>query len=153
MNQLHTGNQPRTGTNACAAPAVVIDTNCVLDLWVFRDPGIASLHAALTQGRVRWIATCGMRAELARVLGYPQLQPRLLPPGPQAAQVLALFDQWAHPTPPAPPAPVRCHDPDDQPFIDLAIAHRASLFSKDASITRLTRRLAPLGVTVQRDWP
>ena len=43
---------------------------------------------------------------------------------------------------------VRCRDPDDQMFIDLAVAHRAQLLSKDALVLRLARRLRPLGVVV-----
>jgi predicted nucleic acid-binding protein len=43
---------------------------------------------------------------------------------------------------------VRCRDPDDQMFIDLAVAHRAVLLSKDALVLRLAKRLLPLGVVV-----
>ena len=35
---------------------IVIDTNCVLDLWVFQDAGMTPLRAALAQGAVRWRA-------------------------------------------------------------------------------------------------
>ena len=48
----------------------------------------------------------------------------------------------------APRCAVRCRDPDDQMFIDLAVAHRAQLLSKDALVLRLARRLLPLGVVV-----
>jgi len=33
-------------------------------------------------------------------------------------------------------------------FIDLAVAHRAQLLSKDALVLRLAKRLLPLGVVV-----
>lgn len=135
------------------ARPVVLDTNCVLDLWVFEDPGAAPLRAALTQGAVGWRATPGMRDELARVLGYPRVVPRLASTGRRAADVLAAFDRFAAIDAPAVRAPVHCSDPDDQPFIDLAVHWRAVLFSKDASVTGLTCRLAPLGVTVLRGWP
>ena len=134
-----------------AAPApVVIDTNCVLDLWVFRDPSAAPLRAALESGALHWLATAGMRAELARVLTYPSIAPRLAPPGPAPREVLAAFDGLARRVPAAPPTAVRCRDPDDQPFIDLAVAWRATLLSKDARVLGLARRLAPLGVEVRR---
>ena len=132
---------------------VVIDTNCVLDLWVFEDPGATPLRAALTQSSVRWRATPGMRDELARVLGYPRVAPRLTSAGRRAADVLAAFDRFAAIEAPAARAPVQCRDPDDQAFIDLAVRWRAVLFSKDASVTGLAHRLAPLGVTVLRGWP
>ncbi|MDO5626351.1 MAG: putative toxin-antitoxin system toxin component, PIN family [Pseudomonadota bacterium] len=131
---------------------LVIDTNCVLDVWVFQDPAAAALRHALLAQRVRWLATAAMRAELARVLGYPQIAKRLAPHGPPAREVLAAFDRHAMLTGPAPSTPVRCRDPDDQCFIDLAVAHRAQLISKDARVTGLARRLAPLGVRVQRVW-
>ena len=37
-------------------------------------------------------------------------------------------------------------------FIDLAVAWRATLLSKDARVLGLAHRLAPLGVQVQRAW-
>ena len=51
--------------------AVVIDTNWVLDAWVFADARATALRLAVEAGRVRWLATGAMRAELARVLDYP----------------------------------------------------------------------------------
>ena len=131
-------------------PPVVIDTNCVLDLWVFADPAAQPLRAALESGALRWLATGAMRGELARVLAYPQIAARLPPAG--AASVLAAFDAQAQLTAPAPAAPVRCRDRDDQPFIDLAVAWRATLCSKDAALLKLARPLAALGVTVRRGW-
>jgi predicted nucleic acid-binding protein len=62
--------------------------------------------------------------------------------------VLADFDGRSRRVPPAARAPVRCRDPDDQIFIDLAVAHRAELLSKDALVLRLRKRLAALGVLV-----
>ncbi|MFD1894280.1 putative toxin-antitoxin system toxin component, PIN family [Ottowia beijingensis] len=132
---------------------IVIDTNCVLDLWVFHDPAVDALRAALTTGRLRWIATPPMREELARVLAYPRIATRLGRPGPTRDAVLAAFDEWVVPVDVPVPASVRCRDPDDQGFIDLAVARRALLLSKDARVTGLARRLAPLGVHVLRRWP
>jgi putative PIN family toxin of toxin-antitoxin system len=134
-------------------PAAVIDTNLALDLFVFGDAAARALRAALEQGRLRWLATAAMRAELARVLGYPQVAPRLQPPAPTADAVLAAFDRWAQLQPPALPAAVRCRDPQDQIFIDLAVAHRALLLSKDRQLLAAARQLAPLGVRVSRCWP
>ena len=64
--------------------------------------------------------------------------------------VLAAFDRWVLHCDTAPPAPVRCRDPDDQIFIDLAVQLRATLFSKDACVLGLARALKPLGMTVAR---
>ncbi len=124
----------------------VIDTNIALDLLVFADPSAQALGQALAQGRVLWLATPAMREELARVLGYPHIAARLLRAENSAAQVLATFDALAQMQAVPAKAPVTCRDADDQPFIDLAVAHRAHLLSKDAAVLCLHQRLAALGV-------
>ncbi len=132
---------------------VVIDTNRVLDLWLFDEPQVAALRQAVRTGAARWLATAAMREELARVLGYPLVIKQLLRRQRAAAQVLAAFDTWTALVPAAPPCPVRCGDADDQVFVDLAHGWRAALFSKDREVLALTRRLAPAGVTVHAgDW-
>lgn len=125
---------------------VVIDTNVVLDLFVFADPDCAPLREALSARRTRWLASPAMREELRRVLGYPHLARRLGEAGP--TPVLAAFDRHVQAVEPAPKAPFTCRDPDDQRFIDLAVAHQATLLSKDAKVLALARRLARIGVRV-----
>ena len=129
---------------------VVIDTNVVLDLFVFEDPAVAPLRAALVEGRLDWIASEAMREELRRVLDYPHLARRLGDTGPVA--VLAAFDRHTRRVEPADKAAFTCRDPDDQRFIDLAVAHGAVLLSKDAHVLALARRLARVGVRVTRSW-
>lgn len=136
-----------------APTAWVIDTNTVLDLLVFEDAATGPLREQLAQPANRWIATLAMREELARVLAYPQIAKRLASRSLPAADVLAAFDQRTHTEPAAPRAPCVCKDADDQMFIDLAVAHRATLVSKDDQVLRMARRLAPLGVLVCRRWP
>lgn len=132
------------------ASPVVIDTNVALDLLLFHDPSVRALHRALHVGALRWLATGAMRDELARVLDYPRLATRVRASSCTGKDVLAGFAQLAQLLPAAAPAPVRCADADDQMFIDLAVAHRAVLLSKDTKVIALTRRLAPLGVQVRR---
>ncbi|MDM0054740.1 PIN domain-containing protein [Variovorax fucosicus] len=127
---------------------IVIDTNIALDLLVFGDPACVPLQAALDAGELRWLATAAMRDELARVLGYPQIAPRLAHYGRTPEAVLADFDRQAQRVEPAPRASVVCKDADDQIFIDLAVAHRAPLRSKDRAVLVLRKRLAALGVEV-----
>lgn len=128
--------------------ALVLDTNIVLDLLVFDDAATRPLQAALHDGSVVWLATSAMRTELERVLAYPVIAARLLVEGLEPQGVLAQFDRQSQPAPAAAAVPVRCSDRDDQMFIDLAVAHRALLISKDRQVLRLRKRLAPLGVTV-----
>lgn len=132
---------------------IVLDTNIVLDLLVFRDPATQPLQQALQARRLHWIATPAMREELARVLAYPQIVPRLAYYGLGTADVLAAFDRQARLVDAAPRISVVCKDPDDQKFIDLAAAHRAQLLSKDHAVLKLRKRLMALGVTVQRIMP
>jgi putative PIN family toxin of toxin-antitoxin system len=125
---------------------IVIDTNVVLDLLVFSDPAVQPLRDQLASGTLRWIATRPMRDELERVLAYPQIVKSLAHHRVEPAQVLAQFDAQVHWCDVAPKASVTCKDPDDQRFIDLAVAHRAQLLSKDKAILCMRKRLLALGV-------
>jgi predicted nucleic acid-binding protein len=130
----------------------VLDTNIVLDLFVFADPATAALRTAIDGDAHRWLATEAMREELARVLTYPNIAKRLNHRGLTSVVVLDGFDQRVSALPAAPKAAYTCKDPDDQKFIDLAAAHRATLLSKDAHVLSMTKRLARLGVAVSRQW-
>ena len=136
---------------ALATP-VVLDTNILLDLFIFSDPATAALRAALDARELRFLSTAVMREELRRVLDYPQLQPRMAFYGITAAQVLAAFDARATLCEVAPKAVFTCKDADDQKFIDLAAAHRAQLLSKDKAVLCMARRLKTLGVAVSRSY-
>lgn len=131
---------------------LVLDTNIVLDLFVYEDPATQALRQQLNQPATRWLATTAMRDELARVLGYPQIAKRLTARALPAEAVLALFDQRAETVPAAPKAPYTCRDTDDQGFIDLAVQHQAVLVSKDAEVLCMAKRLARLGAVVKRVW-
>lgn len=126
---------------------IVLDTNVVLDLLVFDDPATPPLAEALAAGQLQWIATPVMREELARVLAYPHIVGRLAYYQLTAAEVLAAFDRQAQLVDVAPKAPMVCKDPDDQKFIDLAVAHGAPLLSKDHAVLKLRKRLLAQGVT------
>jgi putative PIN family toxin of toxin-antitoxin system len=137
---------------------LVLDTNIVLDMLVFRDLRTHALHAALFDEPVMpdllWLATAPMREELARVLDYSHIAVRLAFHGLQAGQVLSQFDARARIVPFAPKAPATCKDPDDQKFIDLAVSHGASLLSKDQAVLCMRKRLMKLGVGyVGVVWP
>ena len=134
------------------AALVVIDTNIVLDLFIFSDPRCVALKLALQNQKLRWISTQIMRDELERVLAYTQLQPRMAFYAVTAAQVLAQFDAHARITAIAPRAVYVCKDEDDQKFIDLAAAHNAVLLSKDKAVLSMRKRLVRLGVAVSSQW-
>lgn len=139
--------------NVAPSRALVLDTNIVLDLWVFADDAARPLRAALLAGELSWLATAAMRDELARVLHYPQIAPRLAFYELQPPQVLAHFDRHASLVEPPARAPLRCRDPDDQKFIDLAVARQALLLSKDRAVLAMKKRLAAWSVQAQAALP
>ena len=132
---------------------LVLDTNIVLDLFVYEDPATVPLRELLADAQVRWLVTPVMREELRRVLAYPQVVRRLEARALSAETVLARFDARAQPMDVAPKAPYTCKDADDQQFIDLAVAHSATLLSKDKAVLCMAKRLARQGVVVSRRWP
>ena len=129
-------------------PSIVLDTNIVLDLFVYNAPLQAPLDKALRAGGLQWLATSAMRSELARVLSYPQVTKRRLVNDQSADAVLAQVDSLATFVDAAPKAPYTCKDPDDQIFIDLACQRQCVLLSKDKAVLAMRSRLARLGATV-----
>lgn len=125
---------------------VVLDTNILLDWLVFRDPCVAALAAGIESGQVVWRATPAMRLEFDRVLPRDALVRWC----PDAAAATAAWDRWARIDVAEPPAgPLRCTDPDDQVFIDLALHRRCSwLVTRDRALLRLARSAALWGVAV-----
>ncbi len=126
-------------TRAAVAP-VVIDTNVLLDLYVFHDVGVRVLADALGAGAVLARRSEAIDAEFTDVLSRPQFD---LSPQRQTA-ILAAWQTLAvaHTTPPT--APLVCSDADDQKFLDLALAVQARwLVTKDRALRRLARRARP----------
>ena len=140
-----------TSSEAQAKPGAqtwVIDTNIVLDLWLFEDPATIPLRAALQSGAISHLATASMRDELERVLTYPHLVKRMAKSNIQAQNILSRFDEYLLAAEPAAKAACTCKDPDDQKFIDLAVAHAVPLLSKDKAILCMKKRLFQSGVVL-----
>ena len=126
-----------------APPRIVLDTNACLDLWVFDDPRAAALLAALRAGAVQAVTNGACRDEWLRVLRYPQLRltasARDIHAGAYDALVQCLDDDVTKP--PGGVALPRCADPDDQKFLQLAMASGARwLVSRDGDVLALGRR-------------
>ncbi|HET7773749.1 MAG TPA: PIN domain-containing protein [Burkholderiaceae bacterium] len=123
---------------------VVLDTNAVLDLLVFRDPSAQALMHALQSGQLRWVATTHLLEELRRVLDYPAVRARAPEDASDERWTAELLGQSAklvhlH-TAPLHPCPVRCLDADDQPFLDLAHTLTCPLISKDKRVQQAARK-------------
>lgn len=129
-------------------PALVLDTNVVFDLLVFRDPSCQPLADMLARGTCRWHATARMRAEFNDVLARPAFEPWVA----QRAAIAAQWARWsvrvdATPLPAGPT--MRCRDPDDQLFLDLALHLRPShLLSRDRELLRLAGPAGAMGVRI-----
>ena len=128
---------------------IVLDTNIVLDVFLFDDVAAQPLKRALAAQTYQWIATSAMRDELERVLTYPKIAARLITNQCTAAHLLAQFDGQVRLVEVAPKAALTCADPDDQKFIDLAVAHRTLLLSKDRAVLCMAKRLLSLAVLAQ----
>lgn len=147
MTSSEANPKPSTQKTHSSKPWV-IDTNIVLDLWLFEDPATVPLRAALQNGLIAHLATGSMREELARVLTYPHIVKRMAKSNIQAQDILNHFDEHCVSAEPAAKAPCTCKDPDDQKFIDLAVAHAVPLLSKDAAILCMKKRLFQSGVVL-----
>ena len=139
-------SQLPASSDTAQRPLWVLDTNIVLDVFLFADPAAQPLREALEHARIRWISTEPMREELARVLGYPHIAKRMAFYHRSFEDLLRDFDTHTHTVEVAPRAPLRCKDPDDQRFIDLALVHKAGLLSKDHAVLCMAKRMRALGV-------
>ena len=143
-----TDQHPPSLTAPPQLPLLVLDTNAVLDAWVFKNPCMVPLLQALQQQHVQWIASPAMRQELVHTLCLPLLQRW----EPDALAVLAQFDRWAAMQAEPPRTTLRslwCSDNDDQVFMDLALLQRARwLVTQDRALLRLARKARPFGVQV-----
>jgi len=131
-------------TSPGAAPTLVIDTNVVLDLWLFEDRAALGLRAALEGGRVAAVRSSACDHELAAVLVRPQFVTH-----PAAGGLLARWQSLARLVEPRQPAPWHCSDRDDQKFLDLAHAAAARvLVTKDRALLKLARAARPRGLAI-----
>lgn len=134
---------------AGTVPAVVLDTNVLLDWLVFRDSRVTGLGCSIEGRSVRWIMTGPMTAELGRVLARRELARWR----PDRGRVEAAVQQWAELLPAPCPDPraarPRCGDRSDQMFVDLALSGAARwLVTRDRALLRLARAARRYAVAI-----
>lgn len=137
---------------ASAPPVLILDTQVVMDWLVFGYQGMGALINALELGTVEWIATPSMLDELKHVLGRG-VAARW---SPDLAHIEAVFARHCRmrPLPTLGHGRPRCTDPDDQKFVDLAIAERVDwLISRDKAVLALRKRVARLGPQILTPEP
>ncbi len=130
------------------AAEVVLDTNVALDWLVFDDAAMRPLGAQIERGAWRWVLSPAMREEFLDVLARPTLALRVA----DLPTLLHRFASLAHLVDEpgrGNPAGLVCADPDDQAFIDLALARSVPLLlSRDKALLALAGRARQFGVRV-----
>lgn len=139
-----------------AATRIVLDTNIWLDWLVFRDASLLHLKNSVSEGRAVIVINSACEAELERVLAY-DLARHTLDAGAQAACLAECrrIAQRVDTTAPESERKVlpRCVDPDDQKFLELALAARADvLITKDHKLLELARRTKAFGILSPRKY-
>lgn len=124
---------------------LVLDTNAALDWLLFADRHAQPIAQAVRTGQLHWVASPSMREELRHVLERGLARQRAIAPD----AVLQGWDRHAKVVPEPPPQALRCSDPDDQRFIDLAFAAGAHwLVTRDKALLRLARPAAAHGISI-----
>ncbi|OWS69214.1 putative toxin-antitoxin system toxin component, PIN family [Polynucleobacter aenigmaticus] len=130
---------------------VVLDTNILLDIFVFNDERVVDLKQAILEQSIQVVASQKTLEELADVLSRPLFK---LDEESQAA-ILVQWKSIAHQVDDSnlAPAPWKCQDADDQIFLDLAYQLRpAILISKDNAVLQIASRAAPEHILITSDY-
>ena len=123
---------------------VVLDTNIWLDWLVFRDASLLHLKKSVADGKAEIVIDAACEAELERVLAYDLARHTLDAAAREAA--LAECRRIARRVDSVAPEVEfarlpKCRDPDDQKFLELALAAQAGiLVTKDYKLLELARR-------------
>jgi putative PIN family toxin of toxin-antitoxin system len=130
---------------------VVLDTNILLDIFVFNDERAVDLKQAILEQSIQVVASQKTLEELADVLSRPLFK---LDEESQAA-ILVQWKSIARQVDDSnlAPAPWKCQDADDQIFLDLAYQLRpAILISKDNAVLQIASRAALENILITSDY-
>ena len=123
----------------------VIDTNVLLDLWVFADRDSVPLRAAIESRAIAPWRSEAVVAEFEDVLSRSTFG---LDVG-RRDEILRLWHRLAQPAADIRSAPWTCSDRRDQMFLDLAYSVRADcLVTKDKALLQLAQRARTSGLTI-----
>jgi putative PIN family toxin of toxin-antitoxin system len=126
---------------------VVLDTNVLLDLWVFADAGVAGLRASLVAGRLVALRCDACDREIEQVITRAMFDLA----AERQQQMLANWRSDAERVSELRPAPVHCRDRSDQKFLDLAFSGGAVLLlTKDRALLAVSRKARLHGVHILR---
>jgi len=127
---------------------VVLDTNVWLDWLVFDDPAIAPLRVLVAADRAEVFIDGPCEAELERALGYDLGKNRTVDVAACLGEARRVARNIESTLTQAERAGLpRCRDPDDQKFLEAALAARADfLVTKDRALLDLARPALPFSV-------
>ena len=136
-----------------AVQRLVLDTNIWLDWLLFEDTGIARIRQLQEAGHVEILIDETCEAELADVLGRVYGKRRMTDAEQRAALATCrrlTTRVGVRATGPERARLPQCRDPDDQKFLELALAAGADVVvTRDKALLDLTRRRkAQVGRTV-----
>ncbi|HQZ03406.1 MAG TPA: putative toxin-antitoxin system toxin component, PIN family [Thauera sp.] len=121
-------------------PRLVLDTNTILALWMFRDPRLLSLRDWIESGACTLAAREDALTELCHVLAYPQFKLEELSRQTLLEGYRARIDHWSAEASAQALALPACRDTDDQKFLETALDTSASaLITRDKALLRLAR--------------
>ncbi len=126
---------------------VILDTNILLDIFVFQDPATAPLREALFSGGIDAVRSDITLSEFADVLSRDkfklttQQRDEILAKWQSHSRALANSEILS--------SPWKCKDRDDQIFLDLAYTLRPCyLLSKDLQVLKFRKRAAKESVVI-----
>jgi putative PIN family toxin of toxin-antitoxin system len=130
---------------------VVLDTNILLDIFVFNDERAIHLKQAIMNRSIQLISSQTTLLELTDVISRPLFKLDEV----TQANILAQWQSLAqmHDDSNLVPAPWKCQDPDDQIFLDLAYQLRPTLLiSKDNAVLQIASRAASEDILITSDY-
>ncbi len=130
---------------------VVLDTNILLDIFVFDDEQAINLKQAIVNGTIPVVASQKTLFEFADVISRPLFKLDEVTQAAILAQWQSIAQQYDDSD--LATAPWRCQDPDDQIFLDLAYQFRpAILISKDNALLHIASRAAQEDILITSDY-
>jgi len=127
---------------------VVFDTNVVLSALVFQAGDLAWLRGHWAGSHVRALASAESVGELIRVLAYPKFK---LAPA-QIQELLADYLPHVEVVRAAAAKAARCRDPEDQKFVDLALAAKADVLVTGDRDLLAMRGAVPFAIETPADY-
>ena len=132
-------------------PRLILDTNVILDLLVFKDPTTEPIRLLLDAKLVDTVRSEASMLELIDVIQRPifklsrEAQEIILQKWESSSRLL---ENTA-----IEPAPFTCRDPDDQVFLDMAYSLRpALLLSKDLRVLELCASSKRHGIAISNQY-